>query len=106
VKYYLKNDSGRYKEIKFGFCWTTLFFGFFPALYRGDWKWAFNMFVTALFTFGISWFVFPFIYNKLYIQDLLFNGYDTDDYNVIYWIRENYIVFPGVEIEEQKKSEK
>jgi len=32
-----------------------------------------------LFTFGISNLVFAFIYNKLYLNDLLNSGYTTDD---------------------------
>ena len=29
-------DSGILKNGYFGFSWTTLLFGFFPALFRGD----------------------------------------------------------------------
>lgn len=71
----LQNQLGASKTVKTGFSWTTLFFGCFPAMFRGDWKWAIIMFIVALITSGISWFVFPFFYNKLYIQDLLNKGY-------------------------------
>ena len=71
------------KEVKVGFSWTTFFFGAFPALFRGDWKWFFIMLLVAFFTFGFSWLVFPFIYNKLYLKDLIKNGYkpasETDE---------------------------
>ena len=64
-----------------GFSWTTLFFGPFPALFRGDLKWAAIQIVahflaTALTApfFGIgamvSWIVFAAIYNPRHIQDL------------------------------------
>ena len=71
----LKNDVGMVKECKIGFSWTTFFFGFFPAIFRGDWKWAIVQFIAACCTFGLSSIVFCFIYNKLYINGLLEKGY-------------------------------
>lgn len=63
------------KEVKVGFSWTTFFFGVFVPLLRGDWKWALIMLIVSFITFGASWLVFPFFYNKLYIKDLLEKGY-------------------------------
>jgi hypothetical protein len=79
----LRNSAGVVKEVKVGFSWTTFFFGFFPALFRGDLKWAVIMFITAvavgIFTFGIgAWvpgIIFSFVYNKIFIKDLLDKGY-------------------------------
>ena len=79
----LSNAAGVTKEVKLGFSWTTFFFGFFPALFRGDLKWATIMFVmgllAGLFTFGVgAWIpgiIFSFVYNKIYIKDLLEKGY-------------------------------
>ncbi|WP_163859478.1 hypothetical protein [Paenibacillus elgii] len=81
MKINLRNQVGIVKERKVGFSWTTLFFGFFPALFRGDWKWAIIQFIAAGCTFGISVLVFCFIYNKLHINDLLKNGYEPSDEN-------------------------
>lgn len=67
--------SGAIKEAPVGFSWTTFLFGFFPALFRGDWKWAGIMLLLLLVTFGLSGFVFMFIYNKLYIKDLIGAGF-------------------------------
>lgn len=69
---FLQNSAGVTKNVKVGFSWTTLFFGFFPALFRGDLKWAAIMFLISvavgIFTVGfgawISGIVFSFVYNK------------------------------------------
>lgn len=79
----LANEAGVSKDVKVGFSWTTFFFGFFPALFRGDLKWAAIMFILSAilgsFTLGIgAWIcgiVFSFVYNKIYIKDLLEKGY-------------------------------
>ena len=68
-------NTGHVKEAPVGFSWTVLFFGFFPPLFRGDWKWGVIMFLLALITFGLSGLVFMFIYNKLYIKDLIGSGF-------------------------------
>ncbi|WP_160033837.1 DUF2628 domain-containing protein [Paenibacillus sp. An7] len=79
----LANEAGVTKDVKVGFSWTTFFFGFFPALFRGDLKWAAIMFILSVifasFTLGIgAWIcgiVFSFVYNKIYIKELLEKGY-------------------------------
>ncbi|MDD3801024.1 MAG: hypothetical protein AB7T15_02060 [Desulfuromonas sp.] len=68
-------NTGHIKEAPVGFSWTVLFFGFFPPLFRGDWKWAIIMFLLATITMGLSGLVFMFIYNKLYIKDLVGSGF-------------------------------
>ena len=68
---------GNVKAAPVGFSWTVLFFGFFPALFRSDWKWAVIMFLCALISGGLSGLVFMFIYNKLYIKDLIGKGYQA-----------------------------
>lgn len=67
--------TGAMKEAPVGFSWTVFFFGCFPALFRGDWKWFAIMFILAIFTFNLSSIVFMFIYNKLYIHDLVGSGF-------------------------------
>ena len=67
------------KQAPVGFSWTVFFFGFFPPLFRGDWKWGIVMLVAALCTFGISTLVFMFIYNKLFVKSLLDSGYTSVD---------------------------
>ena len=86
MKVILRNDVGMVKECKVGFSWTTMFFGLFVPLttmffglfvplIRGDIKNALIMGALSLLTFGLSWLVFPFTYNKMYIKGLLMQGF-------------------------------
>ena len=67
------------KHIKVGFSWTTLFFAFMPALIRGDFKWFSIQLVCAALSLDFSSLIFAFIYNRLYINDLLEKGYVPAD---------------------------
>ena len=73
------STSDLLKEAPLGFSTTTLFFGFLPALFRGDLKGGLIQFVLACATFGVSWLIFPFIYNKIYVRGLLERGYKPAD---------------------------
>lgn len=75
MKITLKNDAGVTTEVKDGFSWTSLFFGIFVPIARGDMKGFIFQLAAALLTFGISWFIVPFIYNKRYLNRLLEKGY-------------------------------
>ncbi|HDR7656114.1 MULTISPECIES: hypothetical protein [Bacillus] len=80
MKVMLKNENtGQIKQAKIGFSWTVFFFRFFPAIFRGDWKWFLIILIASMFTFRFSNLVFCFIYNKLYINDLLAQGYKAAD---------------------------
>ena len=72
--------GGLTKEAPVGFSWTTFFFGFFPALIRGDVKWTLIIFVCEFFTLGLAGIVFAFIYNRLYITSLIEIGYKVKKY--------------------------
>lgn len=82
MKVNLRNSAGVTKEVKIGFSFTMLFFGLFVPLTRGDFKWTILSLIIALVTCGLGWLVMPFVYNKVYIKDLLERGYlpvtDTD----------------------------
>ena len=73
------STTGLQKRVKLGFSWTTFFFGFFPALLRGDLKWTLIMFLLMLVTFGLSGFYFIFAYNKIYIKGLMEKGFRPAD---------------------------
>jgi hypothetical protein len=68
-------NTGSIKEAPVGFSWTIFFFGVFPSIFRGDWRWAAIQMVCAIFTMNLSSVIFMFIYNKLYIKDLIRAGY-------------------------------
>jgi len=76
-------ESGIVKNGFYGFSWTTLLFGFFPALFRSDFITFIGGFVVsciiAAVTFGagllfinIAW---AFMYNKYFTRKLLESGY-------------------------------
>ena len=75
MKIRVKNDIDKRKEVKLGFSWTMFFFGVFVPLFRGDWKWFLIILIANLFTYGLASVAFAFIYNKIYIDDLLEKGY-------------------------------
>ncbi|VEJ09190.1 HrgC protein [Actinobacillus delphinicola] len=78
----LKNESGMIKNGIVGFSWTTLFFGFFVPLIRGDVKWLIIMLICDIITGGLANIVFCFIYNKLYTENLISQGFvPADDHS-------------------------
>lgn len=78
---------GTIKLAPVGYSWTTLLFGFWPALFRGDFKWAGIIFGTeflvGLVTFGygiiIPCIVFGITYNKSFINGLIKKGYQVKE---------------------------
>ena len=76
--------NGLRKEVKVGFSWTVFFFGLFVPLFRGDLKWAAIMFFGTILlgfaTLGIGGavlgIVMSFVYNKIYIKDLIEKGWN------------------------------
>ncbi|CAG4924799.1 unnamed protein product [Acidocella sp. C78] len=72
----LKNPAtGVTKKGFYGFSWTTLFFGGFPALFRGDYMIGLIFIVLNIFTVGVAGFIFAFSYNRRYTTKLLEEGY-------------------------------
>jgi hypothetical protein len=76
-------ESGIVKDGFYGFSWTTLFFGFFPALFRGDFITFIGGFVVSVIigvvTAGVGalfiGLVWAFMYNKYYTRKLIERGY-------------------------------
>ena len=88
MKINLQNESTmKTKQAKIGYSWTFFFWAWFVPLIRGDWKWFLITFIVTLIlaytTMGvgevIAQIIFAYFYNKLYIKDLLENGYTPAD---------------------------
>lgn len=75
--------NGLTKNGFYGFSWTTLFFGGFPALFRGDFITFLGLFsvlfVVGIITTGVGAFIlmiaWAFMYNKHYTRKLIERGY-------------------------------
>ncbi|WP_158654013.1 HrgC protein [Helicobacter cetorum] len=74
-----KKENNLNKRAFVGFSWTTLFFGFFVPLFRGDWKWFIIMFIADCVTLWIANLIFIFVYNRIYTINLLEKGYEPAD---------------------------
>lgn len=75
----LVNADGQLRTAKVGFSWTTFFFGFLVPIFRGDAKWAIIMFLASIFTLFLAQIVLSFMYNGIYLRDLLTKGYKPQD---------------------------
>ena len=68
-------QTGIIKKGLYGFSWTTLFFGGFPALFRGDIVVGLALIVITILTCGIAGIIWAFVYNKRYTLALIEKGY-------------------------------
>jgi hypothetical protein len=83
-KIILRNpENGLLASAYIGFSWTTLIFGSFPALFRGDFITFVGTtvvyFILALTTYGVlaitASLIWAFLYNKYHAQKLIERGY-------------------------------
>lgn len=80
------STTNQVKTAKLGFSWTFFFFGIFVPLFRSDWKWFVLGFILGSITLGLSHFVLWFMYNQLYVKDLLNSGWvpaGETDYQIL-----------------------
>ena len=75
--------NGLTKEVPTGFSWTSLLFGAFVPLTRGDMKGFFIQSILAVFTIGLAWLIIPFTYNKKYLNRCINDGWVVKDFNGI-----------------------
>jgi len=74
TKLFLEHQTtGITKKAPIGYSVTTLLFGPFPALLRGDFKWFLIMCILS--GTGLVFLLFPFIYNEMYVKKLLEKGF-------------------------------
>jgi len=79
----LISPSNNIKEIPFLFSWTVLLFAFIVPLMRKDYLWFFITLIS--YPFGGS-IIISFLYNKIYIKNLIKTGYrpvDIDSENLL-----------------------
>lgn len=93
----MKSPVGIVKQVKLGFSWTMLFFGIFVPLIRGDFKWFLITLIASVITCGFAWLVFPFIYNKIYIKELIEKGWLPADEVAVNALKSKNIPLPVVE---------
>ncbi len=74
------STTGIVKKGFYGFSWTTLLFGGFPALFRGDFVMGLVFIVLGVLTGGISNVILAFFYNKTYTTKLVEAGYQFADH--------------------------
>lgn len=72
-------QSGLVRKGFFGFSWTTLFFGGWPAIFRGDFIVGAVFIILQIFTVGVAGFIWAFLYNKNYTRKMLEKGYQFAD---------------------------
>jgi hypothetical protein len=84
----LVNESKQlYKNVKVGFSWTEMIFGFWTPVFRGDFKWASVLVLLEIIFGSFTWgggaflvtFVFAFFYNRFYVKDMVAQGYKPAD---------------------------
>lgn len=75
-------QNGVIRSIPVGFSWTTLFFGFFVPLFRGDWIWFLIMLFVGVSSLGVLNLIFAFLYNRIYANKLISSGWvPADNYS-------------------------
>jgi hypothetical protein len=63
------------KKVPIGYSWLSLVFLFLVPLFRKDWEWFFTYFLVTIFTLGIAIPIIAYMYNKIYIYNLIKTGY-------------------------------
>ena len=71
----VQQSTGAMKMAYHGFSWTTLFFGPFPALFRGHFLGFLLILIADLITVGLANFIFIFTYNGWHKNWLMGKGY-------------------------------
>jgi len=70
--------SGIAKNGYIGYSWTYLFFGWFVPVVRGELGVGVLHLVITLVSFGLSQLIFPFLYNRHYMNRMLTSGWVLD----------------------------
>ncbi len=76
--------SGIAKDGYVGFSWTYLLFGWFVPVIRGEVGIGLIHLVITFVSFGLSQLIFPFLYNRQYMNRMLTSGWTLDSNDVNY----------------------
>ena len=74
----IHSASGIGKNGYVGFSWTYLLFGWFVPVIRGELGVGVLHLVITFVSFGLSQLIFPFLYNRQYMNRMLTNGWALD----------------------------
>ena len=74
----IHSASGIAKSGYVGFSWTYLLFGWFVPVVRGELGIGVLHLVITFVSFGLSQLVFPFLYNRQYMNRMLTSGWALD----------------------------
>mgnify|MGYP003147638944 CR=1 FL=1 len=69
--------AGEQRVVTTGFSFTSLFFGIFVPISRGDGKGLLIQLFLGFITCGFSWLIIPFTYNRAYEDRLRNRGWKT-----------------------------
>ena len=82
----LEDKNKVIKKAPIGYSWTTLFFWFFVPLIRGAYLHTIVILLIGAITSLIAWLIiFPFLYNKIYLESLIKKGFKPKKYVEIYF---------------------
>jgi hypothetical protein len=70
--------AGIVKNGYVGYSWSYLIFGWFVPIYRGEIGIGVLHLIVALISIGLSQLIFPFIYNRQYMNRMLTSGWQLD----------------------------
>jgi hypothetical protein len=73
--YFENPRTAQQRKAPVGYSWTTLFFGPFPLLLRGEIVWFLVSLGMAVLSLNLSSVVLSFFVNRLYIRDLISQGF-------------------------------
>ena len=71
-------DSGLVKTGYIGYSWTYLLFGWFVPFIRGELGIGLLHLLITLVSAGLSQLIFPFLYNRQYMNRMLTSGWRLD----------------------------
>ena len=74
----IHSSAGIAKNGYVGYSWSYLIFGWFVPVYRGEIGICVLHLVIALISVGLSQLIFPFVYNRQFMNRMLTSGWQLD----------------------------